>query len=114
VYETSVNYFVTGATGFIGRHLITNLLKRKGTIYVLVRKGSEKKFEHIAETMGWDRKRVLPVAGDLAKAKLGVPAANGKGVPLSDLSSRSRILSFGTGLLLPSELNRHVKPYQAS
>ena len=30
-------YFVTGGTGFIGRFLIDNLLKRKGTIHVLVR-----------------------------------------------------------------------------
>ena len=70
-----MNYFVTGATGFIGRYLIANLLKRPGTIHVLVRKGSEKKFDGIAAKMGWDRKRVLPVLGDLAAAKLGVPAA---------------------------------------
>ncbi|HEV2607167.1 MAG TPA: SDR family oxidoreductase, partial [Xanthomonadaceae bacterium] len=70
-----MSYFVTGATGFIGRHLVTNLLKRKGTIHVLIRAGSEKKFERIAETMGWDRKRFVVIAGDLAKPKLGVPAA---------------------------------------
>lgn len=70
-----MNYFVTGATGFIGRHLIANLLKRKGTIHVLVRKGSEKKFERLAEQLGWDRARVLPVSGDLGRPKLGVSAA---------------------------------------
>ena len=32
-------YFVTGGTGFIGRFLIDNLLKRKGSVvHVLVRK----------------------------------------------------------------------------
>jgi thioester reductase-like protein len=31
-----LNYFVTGATGFIGRHLLADLLKRVGTIYVLL------------------------------------------------------------------------------
>jgi hypothetical protein len=36
----TVNYVVTGATGFIGRHLVAELLKREGTIYVLVREGS--------------------------------------------------------------------------
>ena len=36
-------YFVTGATGFIGRYLVENLLKRGKPIYVLVRKGSDKK-----------------------------------------------------------------------
>ena len=30
-----MNYFVTGATGFIGRHLVEELLKRDGTIYAL-------------------------------------------------------------------------------
>jgi len=71
-------YFVTGATGFIGRFLVSNLLKRKGTIHVLLRKGSEKKFEAIATSMGWDRKRVVPVTGDLSKPNLGLPAARVK------------------------------------
>jgi thioester reductase-like protein len=35
-----MTYFVTGATGFIGRFLVDRLVRRKGTIYVLVRKGS--------------------------------------------------------------------------
>ena len=73
-----MDYFVTGATGFIGRYLLGNLLKRKGTIHVLVRKGSEKKFERIVEKMGWDRARVLPVSGDLALPKLGVSAAKSR------------------------------------
>jgi thioester reductase-like protein len=53
-----MSYFVTGATGFIGRHLVANLLKRKGTVYVLVRKDSQKKLEAIGERMGWDMARV--------------------------------------------------------
>ena len=40
-----MSYFVTGGTGFIGRFLIDNLLKREGTVYVLVRKGSVKKLD---------------------------------------------------------------------
>ena len=40
-----MTYFVTGATGFLGRFLIGNLLKRKGTIHVLVRRASKEKFE---------------------------------------------------------------------
>ena len=39
-----MSYFVTGATGFLGRYLVGNLLKRKGPIHVLVRKDSQKKF----------------------------------------------------------------------
>lgn len=70
-----MSYFVTGATGFIGRHLVSNLLKRKGTVYVLVRKSSQAKLRDIGERMGWDMARVQPVLGDLAKSKLGVSPA---------------------------------------
>lgn len=70
-----MSYFVTGATGFIGRFLVSNLLKRKGTIHVLVRKGSAKKLNQIGEQMGWDMKRIVPVTGDLSKSKLGISAA---------------------------------------
>ena len=73
-----MSYFVTGATGFIGRYLVSNLLKRKGTVHVLVRKGSEKKLEAIAASMGWDRKRIVPVTGDLSKPRLGLTAAQVK------------------------------------
>ncbi len=69
-----MSYFITGATGFIGRHLVSNLLKRKGTVYVLVRKGSQKKLDALIDRMGWDRKRIVSINGDLAKANLGVSA----------------------------------------
>ena len=73
-----MSYFVTGATGFIGRYLVSNLLKRKGTVHVLVRKGSEKKLDAIAASMGWDRKRIVAVTGDLSKPRLGLTAAQVK------------------------------------
>ncbi len=68
-------YFVTGGTGFIGRHLIDNLLKRKGTVHVLVRKASLKKFQALARERGWDPKRVVAVAGDMAADNCGVSPA---------------------------------------
>lgn len=70
-----MGYFVTGGTGFIGRYLIDNLLKRKGTIHVLVRKESLKKFQALAKKQGWDPARVVAVAGDMTAAKCGVSAA---------------------------------------
>jgi thioester reductase-like protein len=70
-----MSYFVTGATGFIGRYLVSKLLQRKGTVHVLVRKDSQKKFDAIARKMGWDMKRVLVVNGDMTAAKCGVSAA---------------------------------------
>src|SRR3546814_2879211 len=70
-----MSYFVTGATGFIGRFLVANLLKRKGTIHVLVRKDSQKKFDAIAKKMDWDMKRITVLHGDMAAARCGLTAA---------------------------------------
>lgn len=39
-----MDYFVTGATGFIGRHLLPLLLARADTVHVLVRQGSRARF----------------------------------------------------------------------
>src|SRR5258708_35718695 len=66
-------YFVTGGTGFIGRFLIENLLKRGEPVYVLVRKGSQKKLAALRETWGADEERVVAVVGDLTKPSLCVP-----------------------------------------
>ncbi len=73
-----MTYFVTGATGFIGKFLIKNLLKRDGTIYVLVRKSSVKKLEALYPWWGLDDKqrRVVPIVGDLGKPKLGIAAGD--------------------------------------
>ena len=66
-----MNYFVTGATGFIGRHLVEELLKRDGTIYALVREGSRGRLEELGEKLGAGE-RLVPVIGDLSKESLGV------------------------------------------
>ena len=64
-------YFVTGATGFIGRHLVERLLDREGDIYVLVREGSTSKLETLTEHWGQSQ-RIKPVIGDLSRPRLGV------------------------------------------
>src|SRR5436190_7095702 len=44
----AVNYFVTGATGFIGRHLVEELLKRDDAkVYALVREGSRGRLDEL-------------------------------------------------------------------
>jgi NAD(P)-dependent dehydrogenase (short-subunit alcohol dehydrogenase family) len=70
-----VNYFVTGATGFIGRHLVERLLEREGDIYVLVREGSRERLDALIERWGAGD-RVKPVVGDLAESQLGVDPAS--------------------------------------
>jgi NAD(P)-dependent dehydrogenase (short-subunit alcohol dehydrogenase family) len=72
VYETEVNYFLTGATGFIGRNLVERLLQREGTIYALVRAGSRGRLEELRTGWGADGARIVPVAGDLSQPGLGV------------------------------------------
>ena len=67
-----MNYFVTGATGFIGRNLIARLLQRDGTIYALVRSGSRGRLEELRTSFGADGARIVPVAGDLTQPGLGV------------------------------------------
>jgi NAD(P)-dependent dehydrogenase (short-subunit alcohol dehydrogenase family) len=66
-----MSYFVTGATGFIGRNLVEQLLEREGTIYVLVREGSRGRLEELRSRWGADEDRIVPVLGDLSQEKLG-------------------------------------------
>ncbi|MGH2918297.1 MAG: SDR family oxidoreductase, partial [Solirubrobacteraceae bacterium] len=66
-------YFVTGATGFIGRHLVERLLEREGDINVLVREGSRERLDALVERWGGDAaERVKPVIGDIQQANLGL------------------------------------------
>jgi NAD(P)-dependent dehydrogenase (short-subunit alcohol dehydrogenase family) len=65
-------YFVTGATGFIGRFLVAQLLEREGTIYALCRSGSVHKLDELKARFGADDERIVPVIGDLTSPRLGV------------------------------------------
>jgi thioester reductase-like protein len=67
-----VSYFVTGATGFIGRNLVEQLLEREGTIYVLVREGSRGRLEELRNRWGTSEDRIVPIVGDLSEPRLGV------------------------------------------
>jgi NAD(P)-dependent dehydrogenase (short-subunit alcohol dehydrogenase family) len=67
-----MSYFVTGATGFIGRHLVERLLEREGDVHVLVREGSQGKLDDLRERWGEGADRVKPVTGDLSEPALGV------------------------------------------
>ncbi len=68
-----MSYFVTGATGFIGRHLVEELLRnREGDIHVLVRAGSTDRLDGLIESRWGSSDRIKPVLGDLTQPRLGV------------------------------------------
>jgi len=69
-------YFVTGATGFIGRFLVARLLERGGPVYVLTRRGSQKKLDALRKEWGDEGRRVVAINGDLTKPRLGVSDAD--------------------------------------
>ena len=72
-----MSYFVTGATGFIGRHLVEELVDhRDGTVFVLCRQGSLDRMESLIQ--GWGSDRVVPVVGDLGSSGLGVDDGLGR------------------------------------
>jgi len=73
-----MSYFVTGGTGFIGHNLINLLLKRRGKVYVLVRKESLGKLEKLKLGWGAAAKKIVPVTGDLTKPFLGISPARRK------------------------------------
>jgi NAD(P)-dependent dehydrogenase (short-subunit alcohol dehydrogenase family) len=71
-------YFVTGGTGFIGRHLIEKLLEREGDIFVLVRDASKGKLKKLKQKIGDIDDRVKGISGDLTLDRLGVSDADVK------------------------------------
>jgi NAD(P)-dependent dehydrogenase (short-subunit alcohol dehydrogenase family) len=74
-----MHYFVTGATGFIGKRLVRKILERKGTVvHFLVRERSAKRSAELLEYWGVDESRAIAVHGDLALPGLGVTTAERK------------------------------------
>ena len=67
-----MNYFVTGATGFIGRYLVQRLLQREGTVHVLVRAGCGRLEE--MRTAWAPQGAGRAVAGDLRSPVSGSPS----------------------------------------
>ena len=66
-----MQYFVTGATGFIGRRLVKTLLARRGsTVHFLLRQESAAKLPELLAYWGVSKARALPVYGDLTGKKL--------------------------------------------
>ena len=72
-------YFVTGASGFIGKRLVRKILGRRGAVvYFLVRDAAPEKLAPLYEFWGVDAKRAIPVVGDISQPGLGMKAAERK------------------------------------
>ena len=68
-----MQYFITGATGFIGKRLVKKLLARKGSVvYFLMRESSRDKVASLLEYWGTTKTRAIPIYGDLRAEKLGI------------------------------------------
>src|SRR5512147_1972094 len=68
-----MEYFVTGASGFIGKRLVKKLLARRGAVvHFLIRQSSQDKVAELLDYWGVDQKRARPVYGDLAQPRLGL------------------------------------------
>jgi NAD(P)-dependent dehydrogenase (short-subunit alcohol dehydrogenase family) len=68
-----MHYFVTGATGFIGKRLVKSLLARKGTVvHFLIRAESVDRVPKLLEYWGVDKSRAIAVPGDLTQPGLGI------------------------------------------
>ncbi|MCI0749847.1 MAG: SDR family oxidoreductase, partial [Nevskiales bacterium] len=66
-----MNYFITGATGFIGRFLVERLLQRSDAqIYVLVRKSSADKYKALEARWPAAAERVRVLWGDVTRPGL--------------------------------------------
>ena len=68
-----MNYFVTGATGFIGKRLVAKLLARPDSVvYFLVRTIELQRIDEFRDYWGVDATRAIPIVGDLTQPNLGV------------------------------------------
>ena len=79
-----MNYFITGASGFIGKRLVKKLLEREGSVvYFLVRTMEADSIAQLRSYWNADENRTIPVMGDLTQPLLGISKAT---VPATLLS----------------------------
>lgn len=68
-----MNYFVTGASGFIGRRLVEKLLQRPDAqVYYLILERELPMVETLHQRWGSAAQRTTPIVGDLTQPRLGI------------------------------------------
>jgi NAD(P)-dependent dehydrogenase (short-subunit alcohol dehydrogenase family) len=91
-------YLVTGGTGFIGRYLLGELVKKKDAeVFGLVRPESK------AKLAGWGKK-VIAVEGDIGKKGLGISAADRKRLTGAEVFHLAAVYD----LEAPEDANQHA------
>ena len=72
-------YFVTGASGFIGKRLVRKLLDRRGAVvHFLMRDTAPERVQALLDHWGVDASRAVAVQGDLTQPGLGIKASERK------------------------------------
>ena len=92
-----MTYFVTGATGFIGKRLVKKLLaRRSAVVYFLIRPESRDKVPELLDYWNTDDTRAVPVVGDLVKPLLGISKADLKKLTgkIGRASCRERVFGY--------------------
>jgi NAD(P)-dependent dehydrogenase (short-subunit alcohol dehydrogenase family) len=70
-------YFVTGASGFIGKRLVRRVLSRPdSTVFFLMRNASAEAIARLHAFWGVDTARAIPLSGDLRQPGLGLSPAD--------------------------------------
>ena len=71
--RTRLKLLVTGATGLVGRGVVTSLLRRSdATVSVLIRDAA--RWQRMASALGVGASRVTPIPGDITRPTLGMDA----------------------------------------
>ncbi len=72
-----MQYFITGATGFIGRRLVAKLLERADArVWFLILPGERDRVAALHGFWGCDATRATPVVGDISHEGLGLSASD--------------------------------------
>ncbi len=72
-----MQYFVTGASGLIGKRLVKKLLGRKdNVVYFLIRQESQSKIDALLNYWGASKEQAIAVFGDLLMPNLGLSPEN--------------------------------------
>jgi len=78
----STGYFITGASGFIGKRLVRKILARDNTVVYFLSRATgtrgDKQRAALLDYWGVDDKRAVAIMGDMTLPELGVSAADRK------------------------------------